>query len=64
MKTTTGSSERAPAPNRGLVDWLLSCPVKGYFVPIESESSDTLTAAVIHDAADEAERLDLEIAET
>jgi AbrB family looped-hinge helix DNA binding protein len=30
------------APNRGLVDWLLSCPQKGYFVPIESESTDTL----------------------
>jgi len=30
------------APNEGVVDWLLSCPVKGYFVPIESESTDTL----------------------
>jgi AbrB family looped-hinge helix DNA binding protein len=30
------------APNDGLVDWLLSCPVKGYFVPVESESTDTL----------------------
>jgi AbrB family looped-hinge helix DNA binding protein len=30
------------AINVGLVDWLLSCPQKGYFVPIESESSDTL----------------------
>jgi len=28
--------------NKGLVDWLLSCPDKGYFVPIESESTDTL----------------------
>lgn len=28
--------------NEGLVDWLLSCPEKGYFVPIESESTDTL----------------------
>jgi AbrB family looped-hinge helix DNA binding protein len=32
---------RAPA-NEGLVDWLLACPEKGYFVPIESESTDTL----------------------
>lgn len=32
---------RAPA-NDGVVDWLLDCPVKGYFVPIESESTDTL----------------------
>ena len=32
----------APPPNDGLVDWLLACPAKGYFVPIESESTDTL----------------------
>lgn len=32
----------APAPNEGLVDWLLSCPRKGYFVPVDSESTDTL----------------------
>ncbi|MBA2260352.1 MAG: AbrB/MazE/SpoVT family DNA-binding domain-containing protein [Acidobacteria bacterium] len=32
---------RAPS-NDGLVDWLLACPAKGYFVPIESESTDTL----------------------
>lgn len=28
--------------NEGIVDWLLNCPEKGYFVPIESESTDTL----------------------
>ena len=28
--------------NTGLVDWLLSCPQKGFFVPVESESTDTL----------------------
>ena len=33
---------RQPPPNEGLVDWLLACPGKGYFVPIESESTDTL----------------------
>ena len=33
---------RAPPQNQGLVDWLLACPEKGYFVPIESESTDTL----------------------
>ncbi|MGH9907617.1 MAG: AbrB/MazE/SpoVT family DNA-binding domain-containing protein [Pyrinomonadaceae bacterium] len=33
---------RKPRPNEGLVDWLLSCPEKGFFVPIESESTDTL----------------------
>ncbi len=33
---------RAPATNEGVVDWLLDCPEKGYFVPIESESTDTL----------------------
>lgn len=31
-----------PPRNEGLVDWLLACPEKGYFVPIESESTDTL----------------------
>ena len=29
---------RAPKANEGLVDWLLACPEKGFFVPIESES--------------------------
>jgi len=33
---------RQPPPNEALVDWLLACPEKGYFVPIESESTDTL----------------------
>ena len=33
---------RRPPPNEGLVDWLMACPEKGYFVPIESESTDTL----------------------
>jgi AbrB family looped-hinge helix DNA binding protein len=33
---------REPPRNEGLVDWLLSCPEKGFFVPIESESTDTL----------------------
>ena len=33
---------RQPPANDGLVAWLLACPEKGYFVPIESESTDTL----------------------
>src|SRR3990172_787374 len=33
---------RQPRPNEGLVNWLLACPEKGFFVPIESESTDTL----------------------
>lgn len=33
---------RAPLPNEGVVDWLLACPEKDFFVPIESESTDTL----------------------
>ena len=33
---------REPAAKKGLTDWLLACPEKGYFVPIESESTDTL----------------------
>jgi AbrB family looped-hinge helix DNA binding protein len=32
----------APAPNAGVVDWLLACPVKDFFVPLDSESTDTL----------------------
>jgi AbrB family looped-hinge helix DNA binding protein len=33
---------RTPRPNEGLVDWLLDCPEKDFFVPIESESTETL----------------------
>jgi AbrB family looped-hinge helix DNA binding protein len=33
---------RRPPANQGLVDWLLACPEKGFFVPITSESTDTL----------------------
>jgi AbrB family looped-hinge helix DNA binding protein len=33
---------RSLAPNEGLVDWLLACPGKGFFVPVESESTDIL----------------------
>ena len=33
---------RALSSGEGLVDWLLACPEKGFFVPIESESTDTL----------------------
>ena len=35
-------TRRTAPPNDGLVDWLLACPEKGFFVPIESESTDTL----------------------
>lgn len=35
--------KRVPTGNNsGLVDWLLSCPEKDWFVPVESESTDTL----------------------
>lgn len=34
--------KRRSLPNEGVVDWLLACPEKGYFVPIESDSTDTL----------------------
>ena len=30
------------AGKTGLTDWLLACPEKGYFVPIESETTDSL----------------------
>ena len=33
---------RSVAPNEGVVDWLLACPGKGFFVPVESESTDAL----------------------
>jgi AbrB family looped-hinge helix DNA binding protein len=33
---------KAPPPNQGVVDWLLACPEKGFFVRIESESTDSL----------------------
>ena len=29
----------SPPPNQGLVDWLLACPEKGFFVPVESDSA-------------------------
>ena len=31
-----------PPANAGLVDWLLACPEKDFFTPVESESTDTL----------------------
>ena len=33
---------RTPPPNQGVVDWLVACPEKGFFVPIESETTDSL----------------------
>lgn len=33
---------RAAHANEGLVDWLLACPVKDFFIAIDSESTDTL----------------------
>jgi hypothetical protein len=36
MRTTVSTK------GQGLVEWLLACPQKGYFVPIESESTETL----------------------
>ena len=35
-------TRRSGPPNAGVVDWLLACPEKGFFVPVESESTDTL----------------------
>ena len=35
--------KRRPVPdNKGLVDWLLACPDKDWFRPIESESTASL----------------------
>jgi hypothetical protein len=33
---------RSAPPNEGMVEWLLHCPEKGFFVPVESETTDTL----------------------
>jgi AbrB family looped-hinge helix DNA binding protein len=33
---------REPRANKGMVDWLLRCPEKGFFVPVDSESTDSL----------------------
>ncbi len=33
---------RATPPNEGVVDWLLACPHKDFFAPVDSESTDTL----------------------
>ena len=33
---------RATAPNQGVVGWLAACPEKDFFVPLESESTDSL----------------------
>jgi len=33
---------RTPPANEGVVEWLLACPDKDFFVPVESESTDSL----------------------
>lgn len=33
---------RSRVTSRGTLDWLLECPAKGFFVPLESESTDDL----------------------
>ena len=33
---------RTARTNEGVVDWLLACPGKDFYVPLESESTDTL----------------------
>jgi AbrB family looped-hinge helix DNA binding protein len=33
---------RAAPANEGVVDWLLACPEKDFFISIESESTDIL----------------------
>ncbi len=32
----------SPPPNQGLLAWLLACPEKGFFVALDSESTDSL----------------------
>jgi AbrB family looped-hinge helix DNA binding protein len=33
---------RAAPKSEGAIDWLLACPRKGFFAPIDSESTDAL----------------------
>ena len=33
---------RRAARNEDVVEWLLACPTKGFFVPVDSESTDAL----------------------
>jgi AbrB family looped-hinge helix DNA binding protein len=33
---------RTAPPNEGAIKWLLACPRKDFFVPIDSESTDSL----------------------
>jgi len=44
VKTIVSSKGRIvpPAENAGVIDWLLACPRKDFFVPIDSESTDAL----------------------
>jgi len=35
-------TRKSPPPNQGLVDLLAACPLKGWFEPIPSGSTDTL----------------------
>ena len=35
-------TRRPPSTSDGAIEWLLNCPAKGFFVPIESESTDSL----------------------
>jgi AbrB family looped-hinge helix DNA binding protein len=35
-------TRQSSADNEGVVEWLLACPVKDWFEPLPSESTDTL----------------------
>ena len=39
---------REPPANEGLVDWLLACPEKGYFVPVPAaEGTDDIAPPLL-----------------
>lgn len=38
---------REPHPNEGLVDWLLACPERDFFVPVGSESMESRGMKVV-----------------
>ena len=41
-RLTRRSARRPKRANAGVVDWLLSCPVKDFYTPFQSEGIDTL----------------------
>jgi hypothetical protein len=39
---------RAAPPNEGAIRWLLACPQRDFFIPIDPESADALRCVASH----------------